>query len=702
MLAEDIKLPEQGEEQTEELVFASIRSVAASLGLHIERSQLDLATLCSAGVSASDSLNVAANELGLAMGEMATEDRDEVWELAQEGFPILFVCESNKCSVLSRRESSNFELQQIDSNGYSRSQSVSRWTWNSFLDGFRDYRCFVVKRELECESLSAAPMHHYESNAEGKPLSPVRRFAQLLRMDARDIFTASLFALVSGVLGLATPLAVETLVNVVSWGTYLQPLIVLAGILLVSLGLSAALTILQTIVVEIIQRRQLVRIVSDLAHRFPLARADFLRGKYPRELANRVFDIMTIQKATAILLMDGVSILLTAILGLMLLAFYHPFLLGFDLVLLVCMTWVTFFLGRGGIQTAIHESKTKYKIAHWLQDVLDSPGAFQTNGGRTLSIERANTLAASYVNARKQQFQVVLRQVVFAIGLQVVASTVLLGLGGWLVIEGQLTLGQLVASELVVTVVVGAFSKAGKSLEKFYDLMAGIDKVSNLLDIPADTHARVAFAEGEALPVAWDNLLIRTPTEAVTISADRIEAGEKIGIKEDGPARLLLQSIVGLRDPISGHIEVDGIESAKLVHGARGQAIGWASGSEVFNASIQDNVALGRPGVGQTRVREVLQIVELWDTVSRMEDGLEAELQTDGYPLSGPQQAKLMIARSLAASPGLLIIHNCLDELGEREQELVLRRILDMPNTTLMVASRSSLILNMLAPKEIL
>ncbi len=80
----------------------------------------------------------------------------------------------------------------------------------------------------------------------------------------------------------------------------------------------------------------------------------------------------------------------------------------------------------------------------------------------------------------------VIRQVVFAVGLQVVASTALLALGGWLVIDGQLTLGQLVASELVVTVVVGAFAKAGKSLEKFYDLMAGIDKVGHLLDIPTD------------------------------------------------------------------------------------------------------------------------------------------------------------------------------------------------------------------------
>ena len=156
-----------------------------------------------------------------------------------------------------------------------------------------------------------------------------------------------------------------------------------------------------------------------------------------------------------------------------LLAVYHPFLLGFNIVLLIAMLSIIWLLGRGGVRTSIDESIAKYKLAHWLQDVISYPGAFKINGGEDLAVEKANSLAAEYLEARESQFRVVIRQVTFAIGLQVFASTALLGLGGWLVIGGQLTLGQLVASELVVTVVVGAFAKAGKSLEKFYDFDGG-------------------------------------------------------------------------------------------------------------------------------------------------------------------------------------------------------------------------------------
>ncbi len=176
---------------------------------------------------------------------------------------------------------------------------------------------------------------------------------------------------------------------------------------------------------------------------------------------------MTIQKAAAVLLMDGLSIVLTTTIGLLLLAFYHPFLMGFAIVLVISMISITWVLGRGGVRTAIDESIVKYRIAHWMQDILAAPSAFKINGGENLAIERSNRLLTEYLEMRSYQFRVLIRQISFAIGLQVIASTALLGLGGYLVITRQLTLGQLVASELVVAVVVGAFAKLGKSLEKY-------------------------------------------------------------------------------------------------------------------------------------------------------------------------------------------------------------------------------------------
>jgi putative ABC transport system ATP-binding protein len=223
--------------------------------------------------------------------------------------------------VVEKRVGGKVEISRISNEtGETRIESVSRRQLAALVREAGPVRAFVAKEELECSHLSAAGEHaHGDHDSHGGhghgPDSlasrPLRRFMGLLRLDRRDIGTVALFALVAGILSLATPLAIESLVNVVSWGTYLQPLLVLAFMLLACLGLSGLLKVLQTCLVEIIQRRQLVRIVGDLAHRFPRANQASLVGEYPRELANRLFDIMTIQKATSVLLLDGVTLVLT-------------------------------------------------------------------------------------------------------------------------------------------------------------------------------------------------------------------------------------------------------------------------------------------------------------------------------------------------------------------------------------------------------
>jgi len=247
------------------------------------------------------------------------------------------------------------------------------------------------------------------------------------------------------VLGLATPLTVEVLVNTIGFGRSFQPILVVALILMGVLFLSAAFKLLQMFVVEIMQRRFFVRLVGDLSYRLPHANRMQFQGVHGPELVNRFFDIMTIQKATATLLLDGITIVMQTLIGTLLLAFYHPYLLGFDIVLVICMTVITYALGRGGVRTAINESLVKYSMAHWLQDVVGAPSAFKLHGGADMSSGRSNRLAVQYLTARRKHFIVLLRQVIFAMLLQIVALTTLFALGGYLVLIGQLTLGQLVS-----------------------------------------------------------------------------------------------------------------------------------------------------------------------------------------------------------------------------------------------------------------
>lgn len=690
------------------LVLRVLERATACLKLPFSVSGLNLADLA---IGLDDHnlmplLQKCSSHAGLSIREVSLDSRD-ARDVLTEGMIVLVATKEESIWIIESLSGSDIEATKVSESA--QPQTLSKKEFNKLFE--KEPQSFVITRELACSSISdnrdpqygpglthdSRDVGHGHGHGDAHHRSPLSRFLGILRLDSRDIWTVIVFALVNGILGLASPLAVESLVNVVSWGTYLQPLLVLGFILLSCLALAAFLTVLQTSVVEIIQRRQFVRIVSDLAHRFPRAHQADLQEVYPREYANRVFDIMTIQKSMASLLIDGISIALVTIIGMTLLAFYHPFLLGFDLVLLISMVSVTWLLGRGGVTTAIDESLTKYHVAHWLQDVLSSPTTFKINGGRSLAVERANQLTTEYVLARQRQFRVTIRQFAFAVGLQAVASTAILGLGGWLVIQQQLTLGQLVASELVVTVVVGAFSKAGKLLEKYYDLMAAIDKVGHLLDISVDPRLPIAPSLDSPAEIRWGDIELSMPHSSVacTCSAGQIAPGARVAIVGENSAgkSLMARAISGLEDATHGKIEINGLQASHVALSDQG-VVGYAGDHEVLHATISINVSLGRFNIGQSHVREALERVGLSDSVATLRSHAETWLQSDGKPMSRPELSQLMLARAIVGKPRLLIVDGALDLLPQATRDRVWKYLIaaDQPWTLVVVSNDPKII----------
>ena len=684
----------------QEVLYKVLTRLGFAFGISIEQSDMQAGgnSINSAAYDPLAALIVSARHAGIYLRETKVESAKEVFGFLREGFPIVVASANDEFLVLEKASGQRAEGTLVHDK--TKMVMISMNLLNDRLSSNPPPRVFVGKRELSMASLSGAPDHHAANHPgdhghhHDHP-TPVRRFIGLLSLDKRDLASIVLFAAVAGTLGLATPLAIESLVNVVSWGTYLQPLIVLGLMLLTCLGLSGILKVLQAVLVEMIQRRQFVRIVSDLAHRFPRANQASLVGEYPRELANRVFDVMTIQKATAVLFLDGVSIVLTTVIGMILLAFYHPFLLGFDIVLLISMTSVTWILGRGGIRTAIEESITKYRVAHWLQDVLATPAIFKANDGEALAVQRANQLTSDYLHARQSQFRVVIRQVTFAISLQVIASTAVLALGGWLVIQGELTLGQLVASELVVTVVVGAFAKAGKSLEKFYDLMAGIDKVGHLIDIQTDARHELNLKTTGPVEVSWGDLSYKGLTSSSNIPGAKVPAGSSVAVAgNDVHGRsMLTRTLAGLVSPTTGLARVAEFDSLTASSNGPGRLVGYAGREKLFHGTLRDNIDLGRPGIGQNQIRDVLVKVGLSEIVATLPDGLQTQLQTGGYPLTETQCHQVSIARAILPSPGLLIIDGLLDDLSSSDRKIVWQRLSasDAPWTLLINTNRDEI-----------
>lgn len=550
-------------------------------------------------------------------------------------------------------------------------------------------RCLVIEPELTASDMNSVEPHSQK---------PLDRVLRLMRPEFSDIWIVMVFALVTGILALATPLAVETLVNTVAFGRLLQPVVILALMLLAFLSFSAALLGLQTYVAEIIQRRLFARVAADLSFRLPRVVVSSLDGQSGRELVNRFFDVITVQKATASLLLDGISLVLSTLIGMTVLAFYHPWLLGFDVVLLGLIAFVIFVLGRGAVKTSIKESKAKYKVAAWMEDIVSCTTAFRYRGAADFALDQADHLTYEYLNARKKHFRIVMRQIIFALGMQAIASTALLGLGGWLVISGQLTLGQLVAAELIVTVIVGSFAKLGKHMQSYYDLLASVDKLGMLFDLPMERQdGLLKMPHSEPAEVTINNVRYSTPLR--TTKSDPInltvESGSRLmltGPSGSGKSHIL-DLLFGLRMPEEGHVSINGIDPRDLRPDALRKHLALVRNLEIFSGSLEENVHLERPTVSTSDVRDALERVGLIDDILKLPQGLNTQLIETGFPLTPNQVRKLMLARAIVGRPRLLLIDGVIDALPDDEAEELTQMLVseDRLWTLIMVTGRDSL-----------
>jgi len=540
---------------------------------------------------------------------------------------------------------------------------------------------------------------HPAHDTHGDHPAPWTRLFRLLRVERRDIGVVVTFALWVGVLSLATPIAVESLVNTVALGALIQPLVVLTLLLLACLCLAAALRAFQAVAAEVIQRRIFARVVADLSYRLPRVRLEALDGHHGPELVNRFFDVMTVQKTSAVLLLDGVAVILQTVIGLVILGFYHPALLGYDILLLGAISLVVFGLGRGGVRTSIDESYAKYAVANWLQEMVRHPTAFKISGGYNYAMDRAERLAVEFFNARRAHFRIVLRQNVAALLLQAIASTVLLGLGGWLVIGGQLTLGQLVAAELIVTVIVGSFTKLGKQLESYYDLMSSVDKLGHLTDLPVERADGMALPDkdGPASLDIRDLAFAYNPSRPVLRHVSLVlRPGERVAlVGPSGSGKSTLADLIfGLRPADHGYVLIDGIDIRELALVSLRSAVAIVRGGEVIEASVAENVSLGRPGVAPEHVRDALARVGLLEEILAFPDGLSMSLTTTGSPLSQGQLRRLLIARAMANRPRLLIVDETIDAIDVEARDEVLRALFDAnaPWTLLVISHADDMI----------
>ncbi|PNQ73069.1 ABC transporter ATP-binding protein/permease [Hanstruepera neustonica] len=529
-----------------------------------------------------------------------------------------------------------------------------------------------------------------------KNLTPWNRFLGLLQLDRKDIFQIFYYAIFSGIVGLSLPLGIQAIINLIQGAQVSTSWIVL--VILVTLGVvfSGALQLMQLRIIETIQQRIFTRASFEFSYRFPKIRMTELRDYYPPELANRFFDTLTIQKSLSKILIDVPAALLQILFALILLSFYHPFFIVFGLFLLLLVYIVFKFTAKKGLETSLEESKHKYMVAHWIQEVARAVVSFKLSGNTSLAVTKNDTYVSDYLKARESHFRVLVTQFIQMVSFKVIVTAGLLTIGGALVLNQEMNIGQFVAAEIIILLVIASVEKLILGLESFYDALTSLEKLGQVVDKTLESQ------EGEK-PLLEDDLTIEIDQVSYSVKNREQPILNDINITIKPKSRILvrgesssgkstlLRLISGIIKPTTGKVIVNNqsLKSINLNHYR--SHLGMSLSEETpFIGTIRENITFGNPNISDKTIYWALDQVGLSNFIKEQDHGLQTILHPEGRQMSYTTSKKIILARAIVNKPKVLILEDPLDQFSQTETTKIINFLTAAENPwSLIVVSRN-------------
>ncbi|WP_336129088.1 peptidase domain-containing ABC transporter [Mesoflavibacter sp. CH_XMU1422-2] len=532
-----------------------------------------------------------------------------------------------------------------------------------------------------------------------KILTAWQRFINLLKLDKKDLKQVFFYAIFAGLVNLSLPLGIQAIINLLQAAQVSTSWIVL--VILVTLGVIfvGVLQLMQIRIIENIQQKIFTRASFDFAYRLPKIKMSALRGYYPPELVNRFFDTVIVQKGLAKILVDFPAAILQIIFGLLLLSFYHPFFIIYGVLLIVLMYIVFKYTAEKGLKTSIKESDHKYRVAHWLEEIARSIVSFKLSGKTNLALSKNDQLVTDYLDARESHFKVLVMQFMQLIGFKVLVTFGLLVIGGALVLNQQMNIGQFVAAEIIILLVINSVEKLILGLETFYDVLTSIEKLGKVVDKEIEPQdGEVIDFDNKEFNLEFENIYYEVPDKETPILQNinfKINNKDRIlvnGTNGSGKTSLL-KLISGIIQPTKGNVFVNNHSLVSLNLNQYRAHLGQTLEEETpFEGTLKDNITFGDPSISKSDLDWAIQSVGLSNYVKHLPKGLNTILRPEGKEISYTTAKKIILARAIIKKPKLLVLKEPLDHFDQKEASKIIDFLIDKKHDwSLIVVSQNQL-----------
>jgi len=526
-----------------------------------------------------------------------------------------------------------------------------------------------------------------------KEMKPWQRFINLLKLDKRDIRQIFYYAVFAGLVALTLPLGIQAIINLIQGAEVSTSWIVLVVLVTLGVAFQGILQLMQIRILENIQQKIFTRSSFEFAYRFPKIKWNELRQDYPPELANRFFDTLTVQKGLSKILIDFPAAILQILFGLILLSLYHPFFIIYGLLLLILVYVVFKFTAKKGLETSLKESKSKYEVAHWLQEIARSLTSFKLSGRTSLAMEHNNRLTENYLETRENHFKILMTQFIQMIGFKVLVTAGLLLIGGLLVLNQQMNIGQFVAAEIIILLVISSVEKLVTGLESFYDVLTSLEKIGQVVDKELEAQEGTnPFLKNDTASITLNNLTHLTKEGDTILNNVNLDLKHKDRLLIEGPSgsgkTTLLKILSGIIEPSNGAIYINDHSFKGMNINAYRSNVGQVLPEQFpFEGTILENITFGNKTIAMDIINQIVKDVGLQDYIRKQSKGINSEILSQGQSLPHTVSKRLLLARAIVHEPKILLLKDTLEHFEPTEAKRLMNYLAKPEKPWLLIVS---------------
>lgn len=525
----------------------------------------------------------------------------------------------------------------------------------------------------------------------GNKISIFRKFLDILRFERAEIWSIYFYAIMYGLVQLTLPLGIQSIISFVLGGSLSTSIVLLIIVVIIGVFLAGLLQVNQMKIIEKIEQQLFVRYAFRYADILPKLELSSVNKHYLPELVNRFFDTVSLQKGISKLLLDIPTATIQILFGLILLSFYHPAFIFFGILLLIVLFLILRTTGSRGLETSIDKSTYKYHTAAYLQEIGRAIISFKFSRNKELHLRSIDEHSTNYLKSSTNHFKVLLLQYWTLIGLKVLITAAMLIVGSYLLLHQQLNIGQFIAAEIVILLVINSVEKLIVNLDQVYEVLTSVEKLSKVTDKPEEEKGKHLLEASKGLTVrakavdfAYDNRSFVLKNLNFEISS-----GDKvcvIGNNNSGKSTLL-KLICGLYPTTEGSLLINDVPVDNYSVGEVRSKVStfFNDRDELFYGTINENVCMGED-VSFDRLDELSRVLNFKEFVDSHKEGYEYMLKPTGQGLSSITAKKILLMRALISKSELILLENPWEGLQDDEATKLQEYILnDLVDSTVMV-----------------